>query len=385
MGPREMYTGTGVIGVADSPSKMFTIRVDCVGCHKTQEESKAALYTTKYSEKALAESCVGCHGEGYDDMLFHWKELLVKAENEVNSRIFTVQRKLYEAGKTGLENHRFKKAQNLINGARHNYTFSLMGKGVHNIEYALRLLNYANNNTEEALALIEKGYESKEYKTDYTCVSLCHVGLEERTVPFNEIQFPHDDHIGMDLQCLDCHSSREKHGKTYLKNCAECHHGEGAGKVACGDCHLGVRRLFHGKTGIGVEDLPSIKADVVECADCHRSIVEGQKESFKAIKATCIKCHDESYGKMAEDWKSTADELLKRTSSKLRRIKRHIQRLEKKGQHTFAFTKLFGDAEYNVNLVKEGKGVHNLEYSEELIEAAKKNLEQVEPMLARKK
>ncbi len=123
----------------------------------------------------------------------------------------------------------------------------------------------------------------------------------------------------------------------------------------------------------------------MECADCHRSIVEGQKESFKAIKATCIKCHDESYGKMAEDWKSTADELLKRTSSKLRRIKRHIQRLEKKGQHTFAFTKLFGDAEYNINLVREGKGIHNLEYSEELIEAAKKNLEQVEPMLTRKK
>jgi formate-dependent nitrite reductase cytochrome c552 subunit len=365
---------------------MSTIRVDCVGCHKTQEESKAALYTSRYSERALAESCVGCHGEGYDEMLFHWKKLLVKAENEVNSRIFKVQRKLYEAGKTGLEDQRFKKAQNFINEARHNYTFSLMGKGVHNIEYALKLLNHANNNTEEALALIEEGYQPKMYKTEYTCTGLCHVGLEGRTVPFNEIQFPHEGHMGMDLQCLDCHSPRGKHGKTYFKNCAECHHGEGAGEVACGDCHLDVKRLFYGKTGVGIEDLPSIKADVVECVDCHRSIVEGQKESFKAIKATCIKCHDEeSYGKMAEDWKSTADGLLKRTSSELKRIKEHIQKLEKRGQHTFAFTKLFGDAEYNINLVREGKGVHNLEYSEELIEAAKKSLEQVDPMLSKKK
>ncbi|MFB0508295.1 MAG: cytochrome c3 family protein [Thermodesulfobacteriota bacterium] len=383
-GPKEMYTGIGGIGVTDSPSKMFTIRVDCVGCHKTREESKAALYTTKYSERALAESCVGCHGEGYDEMLFHWKELLVKAENEVNSRIFNAQKKLYEAGKAGLEGQRFKKAQNLINEARYNYTFSLMGKGVHNIEYALKLLNHANNNMEKALTLIEDGYQLKEYKTEYTCTSLCHVGLERRTVPFNEIQFPHDVHMGMDLQCRNCHSPRENHGKTYLKNCAECHHGDGAGKVACGDCHLSVKRLFSGKTGIGVEDLPSIKVDVVECVDCHRSIAEGQKESFKAIRATCIKCHDESYGKMAEDWKSTADELLKRTSSKLKRIKEHIQRLEKRGQHTFAFTKLFGDAEYNISLVGEGKGVHNLEYAAELIEAAKKNLDQIEPMLGKK-
>ena len=383
MGPREMYRGTGGIGVADSPSKMYSIKVDCVGCHKTREESKAALYTTRYSERALAESCVGCHGEGYDEMLFHWKELLVKAENEVNSRIFSVQKKLYEAGKTGLEDHRFKRAQNLINEARHNYTFSLMGKGVHNIEYVLRLLNHANNNTEEALALIEEGYRPKEYKPEYTCTGLCHVGLEKRIVPFNEIQFPHAGH--MEMECLDCHSPREKHGKTYLKNCAECHHGDGAGQVACGDCHLSVKRLFHGKKGIGVEDLPSVKADVVECGDCHRSIVEGQKESFKAIKATCIECHDESYGKMAEQWKSAADELLKRIDPKLKRIKEQIQRLEKQGKHTFVFTKLFGDAEYNINLVKKGKGIHNLEYAEELIEVAKRNLDQVKPMLGKKK
>jgi len=385
LGPREMYIGTGGIGVPDSPSKMYTMKVDCAGCHKTQEESKAALYTSKYLERALAEACVKCHGEGYDEMLFHWKGLLVRAGNEVNSRLFTVQRKLYEAQKRGVEKHRIKKAQDLINEARHNYTFSLMGKGVHNIEYALKLLNHANNNTEEALALIEKGYRPKEYTTQYTCTGLCHVGLGKLLVSFNEIHFPHEPHMGMDLQCLDCHSPSEKHGETYLKNCAECHHGEGTGEVTCGDCHLSVKRLFYGKTGIDVEDLPSIKADVVECVDCHRSIVEGIRESFTGIKTNCIKCHDESYGEMAEKWKAATDELLKKILPKLKGIKGHIQRLEKQGKHTFVFTKLFGDAEYNVNLVMEGKGVHNVEYSEELIEAAMKNLEQVESMLRKKK
>ncbi len=76
--------------------------------------------------------------------------------------------------------------------------------------------------------------------------------------------------------------------------------------------------------------------------------------------------------------------MLKRIDPKLKRIKDHIRRLEKQGKHTFVFTKLFGDAEYNVNLVREGKGVHNPEYAEELIEAAKRNMDQIEPMLGKK-
>ncbi|MFQ6033025.1 MAG: hypothetical protein ACE5K2_08910, partial [Candidatus Zixiibacteriota bacterium] len=109
------------------------------------------------------------------------------------------------------------------------------------------------------------------------------------------------------------------------------------------------------------------------------------EESFKAVRSNCIKCHDESYGKIAEDWKATADELLKRVDPELKRTKERIQRLEKQGKHTFVFTKLLGDAEYNLNLVREGKGVHNVEYAAELTEAAKKNLDQIEPLLAKKK
>lgn len=70
---------------------------------------------------------------------------------------------------------------------------------------------------------------------------------------------------------------------------------------------------------------------------------------------------------------------------KLKRIKDHIRRLEKQGKHTFVFTKLFGDGEYNINSVREGKAVHNPEYAEELIEAAKRNMDQIEPMLGKKK
>ncbi len=387
LGPREMYMGTGGIGVADDANKMFALGVDCTSCHKSREESKVALYTTRYTEKALANSCVSCHGEGYDEMLFNWKDLLIRAENDVNRRIFDVQKKLYETIKTRRtnDNQRIRKAQNLINEARHNFSFVNLGKGVHNIEYAMRLLNYARNNTEKAMALIEEKYRPIEHQTAFTCTGLCHIGLEKRSVPFNETHFPHGNHMEMGLGCLDCHSPREDHGNTHLTNCAECHHGAGTGRVRCGDCHLDVKRLFFGKTGIDVEDLPSLKADVVECSDCHRSVTEGIEESLASIKANCIQCHDESYGDIAERWKSTADALIKKIEPRLKKVKEEIQKIERLGKHTFTYTKSFGDAEYNFNLVKRGKGAHNVEYTEELIESVNIRLKELEDKLAKER
>jgi len=239
----------------------------------------------------------------------------------------------------------------------------------------MRLLNYARNNTEKATALIEDGYRPIEHQTDFTCMGLCHVGLEKRLVRFNEIQFHHGNHMRMELQCLDCHSPREKHGNTHLTNCAGCHHGAGAGEVTCGDCHLNVKRLFFGKTGIGVEDLPSLKADVVECIDCHRSVTEGIKESLASIKTYCIQCHDESYGDIAERWKSTVDALVKKTEPRLEKVREEIQ----------TFTKSFGDADYNFTLVKRGKGAHNVEYAEELIESVTMRLKELEDTLAKER
>ena len=242
LGPRELYRGTGGIGVPDSPSLMFTTNVDCIACHRKSEESQAMLHTTKYVERAIGEACVDCHGEGFDDTLKHWKALISKAQSETDQRIFNAQKVLYGFEKTRGGSADFKKAQNLLNEARHNYSFVLLGKGVHNIEYAFKLLNTANNKTEQALAAINKNYKPQEFQTRMTCTTLCHVGIEKRTVPFNEIKFSHETHVtGKSLKCSDCHSARENHGKTFKKNCADCHHGKDIKKVKCEDCHVSVK------------------------------------------------------------------------------------------------------------------------------------------------
>jgi nitrate/TMAO reductase-like tetraheme cytochrome c subunit len=386
LGPRELYRGTGGIGVPDSPSLMFRTNVDCIACHRKGEESRAALQTTKYIEKAIEEACVDCHGEGFDDTLKHWKVLLSRAENEINQRIFNVQKMLFDYEKNTGRSVQFKKAQNLLNEASHNYNFVLLGKGVHNIEYAFKLLNAANNKTEQSLTVLDKSYKPREFKTQMTCTTLCHVGIEKRTVPFNDIKFSHETHIaGNGLKCSDCHASRENHGKTFQKNCAGCHHGKEIKKVRCEDCHVSVKRLIQGKGGVGVKERPSNKLDVVECIDCHRGVAAKKRDTFDAIKKRCIECHDQSYGEMVVRWKTASEDLLKKVAPKIDRLREEIEKIDRRRGHTFVFRKLFGEAEFNYSLAKNGRGAHNLEYAEELLEFANHRLDEAIKQLGKKK
>jgi hypothetical protein len=210
--------------------------------------------------------------------------------------------------------------------------------------------------------------------------------MERRTVPFNDVQFSHETHVsGNGLKCSDCHSPRANHGKTFQKNCANCHHGKEIKGVGCEACHVSVKRLIQGKGGIGVKERPSNKLDVVECIDCHRSVPLKKRDTFDAIKKRCIECHDQSYGETVIRWKTASEELVKKVAPKIDRVREEIERIERRGGHTFVYRKLFGEAEFNYNLAKTGNGVHNPEYVEELLEFANNRLDEAMKQLAKKK
>jgi hypothetical protein len=143
--------------------------------------------------------------------------------------------------------------------------------------------------------------------------------------------------------------------------------------------------LVQGKGGIGVNERPSNKLDVVECVDCHRGVPAKKKDSFEAIKKRCIECHDQSYGDILVRWKATSEGLLKKVAPKLDKVREEIGRIELRGGHTFVYRKLFGEAELNYNLAKSGNGVHNLEYVEELLDIANTRLDEAMKQLAKKK
>jgi hypothetical protein len=364
---------------------MYTTNIDCVACHRKTQEGHAALHTTQYAERAIEEACVDCHGSGFDEMLRHWRSLLAKAENETNQRILNAQKALSEFEKNAGRSAEFRRAQTLLNEARNNYSTVLLGRGVHNIEYAIKLLNVGNNKAEQAMGIIDKSYQPRELRTEMTCTTLCHVGIEKRPVPFNDVKFGHETHVaGLGLKCSGCHSPRENHGKTYLKNCAECHHGREIKAVSCEDCHVKVKRLLQGKGGLGVQERPSVKLGTVKCTECHRSVLAKKKDTVEMLKKRCVDCHDEGYGEMLVQWKATSQDLLKKVSAKMAEVQNQIDRIELRGGRTFVYRKLYGDAELNYNLAKQGNSVHNMEYVEELLDYANQRLDEALRQLARR-
>ncbi|NIO04054.1 MAG: hypothetical protein GTN74_05410 [Proteobacteria bacterium] len=387
LGPREMYKGIGGIGVPPSPSKMYIANLDCTACHSGLERGEKALYTVSYDQSALEARCVGCHGEGYASMLRNWQVLVAKAEFETNKGIYTVQSKLYGLDREKVGSSTLKRAQQLLNEARRNYSFVLLGKAAHNIEYALKLLNVSRNKAGEALAMISKDYVPSNSDLQLSCVNLCHSEIDKQLLPFGKVSFPHDKHAsenGMD--CEACHSDRRDHGRTYFKNCSDCHHGESLGRVECEDCHATTSNLFYGRGGTGVEGIPGLKAGIVGCADCHWATEQGKRSKLENFRASCIRCHEEGYGKILDGWLAAEEQLVSHTASKLERVRRVMESKQRKGKKIYvSYKNIFEEAERNFNLVEEGKAVHNMDYSEILMANAGEKLDEVLKLLSEEK
>ena len=128
-----------------------------------------------------------------------------------------------------------------------------------------------------------------------------------------------------------------------------------------------------------------MKVEKVQCIDCHSGVAAKKKETFDAIKKRCVECLDQSYGDMAVQWKTTSEQLLKKTAQKMAEVKAEIDRIELRGGHTFVYRKLYGDAEVNFNLAKRGNGIHNLEYMKDLLGYADSRLNAALKQLAKSK
>jgi hypothetical protein len=69
----------------------------------------------------------------------------------------------------------------------------------------------------------------------------------------------------------------------------------------------------------------------------------------------------------------------------LAQVKEEIDRIDRQRSHIFVQKKLYGEAEFGYNLVRNGKGTHNLEYMEESLKFANRRLDEAIKQMARRK
>ena len=171
-----------------------------------------------------------------------------------------------------------------------------------------------------------------------SCTVMCHGDIGEKSVPFGSVKFPHAMHVEGEASCLKCHSPYPEHGKTYMKGCSECHHGEGMGKVKCSDCHSREEAMFSGKGVKGIGAQPDPMYGKVACIECHVAVKRGKKEGIRSVKASCVTCHDKDYAAVADEWVAQSKKLQEKYSASLVRSGAIDCRYREEGRKTLRAT-----------------------------------------------
>ncbi|MBL4702875.1 NapC/NirT family cytochrome c [bacterium AH-315-I18] len=143
-GALDLYRGTGGRGVPDMPSVMFRTQVDCIACHDFPEHANDIAQVSGQTFQAKQAACTKCHGQQYNDKLAQWlvaiEQNLTQAQEVVKQTAQLLKQISHMPATQQLE------LRQLYDDAQHNVKLVRIGRGVHNMTYAIALLHVAIDN-----------------------------------------------------------------------------------------------------------------------------------------------------------------------------------------------------------------------------------------------
>jgi hypothetical protein len=309
-----LYTGENGNNVEKSPSVMYLNGINCKGCHVFHETDTKDITTSK----AGGSACEKCHGKGYDNLVKTWGEATVKRVAIINGIYKTVSFQI-----NGTNSNRKIEAQKLLDDAFHNIRIVEVGKSVHNVTFADKLLVAAYDLMKKSLTMIGSSLNLPAFSLGSEmipneCYS-CHSGIQEISVKKFDMNFSHNLHIVKErIACAKCHSNEQKHGELIVnkENCNSCHHVSGKSNESCAKCHEFQVKVYDGNY-FGKNQPDFMKQGGVNCIDCHS---QGDKV-IKPDAEICIKCHESSYQNMADEWKGDIKKLVKEAEAEIAGVK----------------------------------------------------------------
>ena len=193
----------------------------------------------------------------------------------------------------------------------------------------------------------------------------CH-NQPERLRRFNDVTLLHRVHIAdHNVECTQCHLPIDHRvvtlTATFDLDCRGCHEGS----------HEAERRMYAGLGGHGAETTPSsMYLARVSCESCHGlpTAIEGHEQVQAAGEATCLSCHGVGYANILPGWQQGMERRLGQVSAIVREAGASVGRAP--AARRVAADSLLGLARENVDLVRRGKGAHNVVFADKLLRAA---------------
>jgi len=196
------------------------------------------------------------------------------------------------------------------------------------------------------------------------CVS-CH-NEPERLEKADQPTLLHRVHVTEhNLACIQCHSPIEHRVVSLATNV----------QLDCQSCHRSVhedqQRMFAGVGGHGVERMPSSMFQArVSCVGCHdqAASLPGHDSVNVASESSCLSCHGVRFANVLPGWQKEMERKVGRVTPVVEAASA-AARSVRLSQRTAADS-LLGLARENLRFVREGKGAHNIAYSDQLLRAS---------------
>ncbi len=376
-----LYAGTGGKGVPSMPSPMFLAQVDCVACHIIPVEHRGQPLGLPFSEttfEASEAACVSCHDSRYKGMKKKWGQTIKRALQQFKPKLKQAEKRLTDVS---LTNTNYRTAVRLHDEAKYNFQFLTESNGVHNIYYASRLLQRANDNLNRvgellnytALpmgrnSLVNGGY----------CATLCHqqVGAKLlKTVVFDGTKLAHEKHFTQfKVGCANCHELGQ-HKSISMKidkpGCLNCHHS--LAPPRCESCHGAQARFYFGTVKIsGVKPAANVMAKQVSCTGCHNL---EEKHSLEQVAASCRACHGEGYDSILARWQTSLDDFAQKVQARIKEVQKDLVRTKDSSAKAKA-RGLLSRARKDLARLASAKGLHNPDLAEAVVQSAEKRVDQ---------
>ncbi len=227
----------------------------------------------------------------------------------------------------------------------------------------------------------------------------CH-NTKEQVEKFADAEFIHREHItGHKLRCTNCHAQIQHSLKAKEERSSQVRTEEKTSNshaltsVNCGECHQsmhsGPKEIYTGTGAIGVPDMPSpMSRAQVDCIACHRSaklagtVAEIDGQTLLAVQASCTTCHSHKYDGTLEQWKQTVKAKLEDATVAYDNSKALVSTLADEDARKASMQRLLAEAEHNIRLIKEGHGVHNVNYATAALSASLDRCREIDRQLS---
>jgi hypothetical protein len=153
---------------------------------------------------------------------------------------------------------------------------------------------------------------------------------------------------------------------------------------SCGTCHEqthgGPAELYRGTGARGVPDMPSpMYRAQVDCIACHKARKEANAsaevlgQTFVAVQQSCNYCHATKYDGVLDTWRGLIKTQLSKAVEEYAQTRDAIEHTKLSPVQKLEADRLLDDASHNINLIKLGHGVHNVNYATAALNVAVEN------------